>query len=107
MHALLEIHLPHGVAGLFNAHVRAHAGIDQRQLDIVQRGGAWKQVEGLKNEPDFLVPDARQIVVDHIADEVSVDVIQALGRRIQTADQVHEGGFSGARRTHDGDTRRA
>ena len=44
------------------------AGVDQRQLDVVQRGGARQQVERLKDEADLLVADARQLVVVHLAD---------------------------------------
>ena len=43
------------------------------------------------------------IVIRHIADQVAVDEVFAPGRRVETADQVHEGGFPGARRSHDRD----
>ena len=89
--------------GLFLALVGRHAGVDQRQLDIVQRGGAREQVEGLENEADFLVADARQLVVDHLADQIAVDVVLALGRRVETADQVHQGRFARPGRSHDRD----
>src|SRR6185503_8284849 len=52
---------------------------------------------------DFFIADARQLIVIHVADQVAVEVIQAGGRAVQTADQVHQGRFSGAGRTHDGD----
>jgi hypothetical protein len=34
-----------------------HAGIDQRQFDILQRGAALEQIEGLKDEADLAVAD--------------------------------------------------
>jgi hypothetical protein len=89
--------------GPLEALVGRHAGIDQGQFDIVQRRGARQQVEGLEHEADFLVADARQFVVRHVADQVAVDVVLPAGRRIQTADQVHQGRLARARRTHDGD----
>jgi len=62
----------------------------------VQRGGAGQQVEGLEDEADLLVADARQLVVVHVADQLPVDVVVALGGRIQAADQVHERRFARA-----------
>ena len=38
-------------------------GVDQRQLHVVQRGGAGQQVEGLEHEPDLPVAHPRQRVV--------------------------------------------
>ena len=48
------------------------------QLDIVQRGGAGEQVEGLEDEADFLVADAGEFVVVQLADEVTVQPVVAL-----------------------------
>jgi hypothetical protein len=45
-----------------------HAGVDQRQLDVVQRRGARQQVERLEDEADVLVADARQLVVVEAGD---------------------------------------
>ena len=56
----------------------AHAGIDQRQLDVVQRGGAGQQVEGLEDEPDLLVADPGQLVVAQLRDPVAVEPVLAL-----------------------------
>ena len=39
------------------------AGVDQRQLDVVQGVGARQQVEGLEDEADLLVADAGQLAV--------------------------------------------
>ena len=79
------------------------AGVDQRQLDVVQRGGAGQQVEGLEDESDFFVADARQFVVVQFADQLAVQPVVALAGRIQAADQVHQRGLAGAGRSHDGD----
>ena len=37
------------------------AGVDQRQLDVVQGVGARQQVEGLEDEADLLVADGREL----------------------------------------------
>ena len=48
--------------------LRAHAGVDQRQLDVVQAGGPRQQVEGLEDEADLLVADPGQLVVLQLGD---------------------------------------
>ena len=46
----------------------AHAGVDQRQLHVVQRGGPGQQVEGLEHEPDLPVAHPGQRVVGEPGD---------------------------------------
>jgi hypothetical protein len=81
---------------------RGHAGVDERQLDVVERRGARQQVEGLEDEPDLLVADARQLVVVHRAHLLAVQEVGALRRRVEAADEVHQRGLAGTRRAHDG-----
>ena len=69
-----------GFFGALDAFVRGNAGIDQRQLDVVQRGGAGQQIEGLKHEADFFVADAGQFVVVQFADQLAVQPVLALAR---------------------------
>ncbi len=52
--------------------------------------GAGEQVEGLEDESDFLVADAREFVVVEFADELAVEPVFALGGRVEAADQVHQ-----------------
>ena len=82
---------------------RGDAGVDQRQFDVVQRGGAGQQIEGLEDESDFLVADAGQFVVVQFADQLAVQPVVALAGRVEAADQVHQRRFARARRSHDGD----
>ncbi len=70
---------------------------------MCSEAGAGQQVEGLEDEADFLVADARQLVVVEFADQLAVEPVLALGRRIEAADQVHQRRLAGARRAHDGD----
>ena len=76
--------------GALHALFRRNAGVDQRQLDVVQGGGAGQQVEGLEDEADFLVADAGQFVVVQFADQLTVQPVVALAGRIEAADQVHQ-----------------
>ena len=39
------------------------AAVEQRQLDVVERGRSRQQVESLKDEADLLVPDFRELVL--------------------------------------------
>jgi hypothetical protein len=89
--------------GALDALRRRGAVVDQRQLDVVQRGGAGQQVEGLEDEADLLVADARQLVVVQFADQLAVEPVAALGGRVEAADQVHQRGLAGAGGAHDGD----
>ena len=64
--------------------------VNQRQFDVVKRSSAREQIERLKNKPDFLVADARELVVVHLGDVLSVQPVLTLRRSIETADQVHQ-----------------
>src|ERR1043165_103234 len=72
------------------------ATIDQRQLDVVKRSRAREQVEGLKDEADFLVTNTSELVVVHLGNVFAVEPVLALRRRIETSDQVHQGRLAGA-----------
>ena len=73
------------------------AGVNQRQFDVVQRGGAGQQVESLEDEADFFVADARQFVVVQFADQLAVQPVVALAGRVEAADQVHQRGLARTR----------
>src|ERR1051325_5278510 len=96
VHAIGEPHALERTCRLLAPHARRHAGIDQRQLDVVQRVGAGQQVERLKHEADFLVANARQLVVLEVAHLLAVQPVLAARRRVETADQVHERRFTGS-----------
>ena len=68
MHSLFQIDRVSDCAPRSQPRLARDAGIDQRQFHVVQRRGAGQQIEGLKDEPDFLVADARKLVVVHFAD---------------------------------------
>ena len=66
-------------------------GVDKRQFDVVQSSRAREQVEGLKDEADLFVADAREFVVVHVGDELAVDPVAPFARRVEAADQIHQG----------------
>src|SRR6185312_4315404 len=57
IHALFEVYGTESFPGALPPVGCGKAGINQGQLDIVQRRGASQKVKRLKNEADFLVPD--------------------------------------------------
>jgi hypothetical protein len=103
VHALGEIDVRDGVAGAFEPLDLHHAAVDQRQLYVLKGRQSRQQVEGLEDEPDFPVPDMRQIVVVHVADETPGDEILSRRRRVERSDHVHQRRLSRARWPHDGD----
>ena len=69
----------------------------------MQRVARGSRLKVWKTKPISLLRMLRQFVVVHLADQAAVDVVLALRRRIEAADQVHQGRFAGARRPHDRD----
>src|SRR5215212_6872994 len=56
--ALAELHPLERLRGAPAPLVGRHAGVDERELDVVQCGRPRQQVERLEYEADLLVPDA-------------------------------------------------
>ncbi len=79
------------------------AVVDEGELDVVEAGGAGEEVEGLEDEADLLVADAGELVVVELGDVVAVEPVFTLGRGVEAADEVHQGGLAGAGGAHDGD----
>ena len=80
VHARLEADVGERLLGALDAFRGGHAVVDERQLDVVQRRGAREQVEGLEDESDFLVANARQLIVVEFADELAVQPVLAVAR---------------------------
>jgi hypothetical protein len=78
---------------------RAHPAEEQRQLDVLQRGRVGQQVEVLEHEADALVADLGQPVAVQPAHRLPGEQVLARGRRVEAAEDVHEGGLAGAGRT--------
>ena len=102
VHPVLQSHPRERGRGPLAPLPAARAGIDQRQLHVVQRRRAGQQVERLEDEPDLPVPDAGQLVVGEPRDLLAVEPVFAAGGRVEAAEQVHHGGLARARGPHDG-----
>src|SRR4026208_128295 len=89
-HALSQVYGLERLLRHFMSLRRADATVNQRQFDVVQRRSAREQIEGLKNETDFLVANACELVVVHLRDVLAVEPVFTLRRSIETADQVHQ-----------------
>jgi hypothetical protein len=66
-----------------SALVSADTGVDQRQLDVMERGRAGEQVERLKNESDLAIPDASQLVLVLVGDQLARQPILTGVRRVR------------------------
>ena len=59
-------------------------------------------MEALEHKANVLVADVCQLVVGQVFQVLSLQLIGARGRNIQTANQIHQGSLAGTRGTHDG-----
>ena len=75
--------------------------IDKRQSYVVEGRDARQQVEILKDEADLLVARHGKSIVAESCDLRTVEQIGAFRRTIETAEDIHEGRFSGAGRPHE------
>ena len=100
-HTVGKVHLFQSQLSLFQTGFGRRAVVDERQFHVVQRTGARQQIKGLEYEADFLVADTGQFIVCHVADQTPVNVILTLRRRVEAADQIHQGRLAGAGRAHD------
>jgi hypothetical protein len=96
-----EANITQCLRGSLLARHRINSRINQGKLDIAQAGGAGKKIESLKDETYLAVTDRGQLVVIHRRDILSVKLIAAGTRRIETAEHIHQGGFAAAARPHD------
>ena len=103
MHAVGQADAGQRLVRELAAFLGGNAGINQGQFHVAQRVGARQQIEGLKNEADFPVADFGELVVVHFADVAAVEFVGAAGWRVEAAEQIHQRGFAGAGRPHDGD----
>jgi hypothetical protein len=79
------------------------AGIEQRQLDVFQGGGAGEEVEVLKYEAEPLVANDSSFVARERGDFFAGQEIAAASRAVEAAEDVHEGRFAGAGGADKGD----
>src|SRR5437867_3948778 len=83
-----------------SALARGHTGVEQRQLDVLEGARPGQEVELLEDEADLCVPDPRERVRREAGDVLAVDDVPTGGGRVETAEEVHEGGLAGTRWPH-------
>jgi len=70
-------------------------GVHHGRLHILQQGELWEQVVLLKDKAQQFIADLRQLVPVYSAHVPAIQQIGPGGGHIQTADDVHAGGFAG------------
>ena len=103
MDSVSELNALECFRGSLSPLVRSDAGVNERQLDVVQRGRARQQVEGLEHEADLAISDARELVLVLVGNELAGQPVFAGVGSIEAADEVHQSRLSGAGWSHDGD----
>ena len=76
-------------------------GVDERQLDILQRRRARQQRERLEDEADGAVAHLRELAVAQVRHELPVQPVAAAVGGVEATDDVHQRGLAAARRSHD------
>src|SRR5262245_21044939 len=89
-------------AGARETGTARNTRVDHRQLHILQRGGACQQIEGLEHESDATIAERRKVIVAKRAHFDAIETIRATACPIEAAEDVHEGRFPGAGRSHHG-----
>src|SRR3990167_5842926 len=79
------------------------AVVHHRQLDVLQSRRPREQVEPLEDETDAFVADVRPLVRRQRSDFLALQKIFATGGTVEATQNIHEGGLTGTRGTHDGD----
>ena len=69
-------------------------GVEQGQLDVVERRRSREQIESLKHEADLVVAHLGKLVAAELGDVAPVEKILAAGRVIETAENVHQRGLA-------------
>ena len=81
----------------------AHPRVDERELDVGERGGAGDEVEALEDEADLAIADVGCLVVLQAERVGAVEQKRPRRGLVEEADDVHERALAAARAAHDGD----
>src|SRR5579884_97137 len=79
------------------------AGVEQRQLDLLDGRHAGQQVEALEDEAQLAVADRRQLVVGEAGHLDAVELVATARGLVEAADGVHQRRLARARGAHDRD----
>ena len=92
--------------GLLGPRLRAPAGRPLSRPgegNVTDNGCPRKQVEGLEDKADAGPPDVGEFVVGQLGYVLALEPVPATRGGVERAQNVHEGRFPGAGRTHDRD----
>jgi len=103
LRAVAEGDLVEGREGLLLPLRAGDAGIEEGQLDVAEERGLGEQVEGLEDEADLLVPDRGELEAGELRDVLPFQAVGAVGRCVEAAEDVHEGGLARAGGAYDRD----
>ena len=82
--------------------VRLLAGKGKRHDDVLFGGEHRQQVEALEDEADLVTAQQCQLVIVHTGQVLAIEHDVAAGGRVKAGQSVHQRGFAGAGRSHDG-----
>ena len=77
--------------------------VHQWQLYILYARGLRQEIVVLEDEANLAVAQDSSVVAAHLAHAHAIQVIFTLGRGVEAAQLVEQGGFAGTRLTHNGD----
>ena len=80
-----------------------HPGVHERQLDVLEDVVLRNEIEGLEDEADPPVADARQLGVVDVLDGDAVEAVAAAARAVEAPEEMEERRLARPRRSHDGD----
>ena len=98
-----EIHSLKSCESTLASFFSRDAAVDHGKLDVLDDIQLGEEIEELENETDFAVANGGELARGGILNHQAIKFDRSFCRRIQTAEDVHEGGFAAARGTDDGD----
>ena len=101
--AVCKPHEAKGLFRLFSTVFLADMAVDKGQLHVLTRSDAGKQIKSLKNKADLLVADLGPFISVKVRDIYTIEKVLSRRGRVETAQDVHQRGFSRTGRPHDGE----
>ena len=102
-HAVAHPDLFQRLGGALFALGGGESPVGQGKLDVLEDREVADEVEALENETDLAVPDPGALGVVDAGDVVAVELVGALGRRVEQPEDREQRRLAAARRTGDGD----
>ena len=72
------------------ARLRPHAGVGERQLDVVEDRRLGQEVVALEDEADLAVTQGRQLVVAERRRVFTLEVVSSAAGPVEEAHDVHQ-----------------